>query len=182
MYQTERSNFMEMQFGSEFLISPSEVSLGKGVLKICRKFTGEQLCRSAISIKLQHSRRSVISLKLQSNFIEITLRHGCSPVNLLHIFRTSFPKNSSGGLLMHILMLVVRRCIQNPNRHTKPLIIFAKNLTWLWISLKLSLHFPKFRNFSCYFPVIELFPAQWAFSCSSLRWETIKQSVKYVHS
>ena len=182
MYQTERSNFMEMQFGSEFLISPSEVSLGKGVLKICRKFTGEQLCRSAISIKLQHSRRSVISLKLQSNFIEITLRHGCSPVNLLHIFRTSFPKNSSGGLLMHILMLVVRRCIQNSNRHTKPLIIFAKNLTWLWISLKLSLHFPKFRNFSCYFPVIELFPAQWAFSCSSLRWETIEQSVKYVHS
>ena len=26
--------------------------------------------------------------KLLCNFIEITLRHGCSPVNLLHIFRT----------------------------------------------------------------------------------------------
>ena len=25
--------------------------------------------------------------KLQSNFIEIRLRHGCSPINLLHIFR-----------------------------------------------------------------------------------------------
>ena len=37
---------------------------------------------------------SVISLKLQSNFIEITLRHGCSNLNLLHIFRTSFPKNT----------------------------------------------------------------------------------------
>ena len=24
------------------------------------------------------------------NFIEIALRHGCSPVNLLHIFRTPF--------------------------------------------------------------------------------------------
>ena len=24
------------------------------------------------------------------NFIEITIRHGCSPVNFLHIFRTSF--------------------------------------------------------------------------------------------
>ena len=33
---------------------------------------------------------------LQSNFIEITLRHGCSPVNLLHIFRTPFLK---GGCL-----------------------------------------------------------------------------------
>ena len=28
--------------------------------------------------------------KLQSNIIEITLRHGCSLVNLLHIFRASF--------------------------------------------------------------------------------------------
>ena len=35
-----------------------------------------------------------------SNFIEITLRHGCSPVNLLHIFRTLFPKNTSGWLLL----------------------------------------------------------------------------------
>ena len=34
--------------------------------------------------------RSVISIKLQRNFIEITLRHGCSSVNLLHIIRTPF--------------------------------------------------------------------------------------------
>ena len=27
-----------------------------------------------------------------------TLWHGCSPVNLLHIFRTLLPKNTSGGL------------------------------------------------------------------------------------
>ena len=26
--------------------------------------------------------------------IEITLRHGCSPVNLLHIYRTPLPKNT----------------------------------------------------------------------------------------
>ena len=30
------------------------------------------------------------------NYIEITLRHGCSPVNLLHIFRSSFPRYTSG--------------------------------------------------------------------------------------
>ena len=36
----------------------------------------------------------------QSNFIEITPRHGCSPVNLLHIFRTPFPNNTSGRLLL----------------------------------------------------------------------------------
>ena len=33
-------------------------------------------------------------------FIEIALRHGCSPVNLLHIFRTTFLKNTSGGLFL----------------------------------------------------------------------------------
>ena len=37
----------------------------------------------------------------QRNFIEITLRHGYSSVNLLHIIRTSFPKTTSGWLLVH---------------------------------------------------------------------------------
>ena len=62
--------------------------LKKCVLNICSKLTGE------------HSCRSVISIKLQSNFIEITLQHGYSPVKLLHIFRTPFPRNTSGGLLL----------------------------------------------------------------------------------
>ena len=31
---------------------------------------------------------------------KIALRHGCSPVNLLHIFRTPFPKNTSGRLIL----------------------------------------------------------------------------------
>ena len=29
-----------------------------------------------------------------SNFIEIAFRHGYCPVNLLHIFKTPFPKNT----------------------------------------------------------------------------------------
>ena len=33
-------------------------------------------------------------------FIEIGLRRGCSPVNLLDIIRTPFPKNTSGRLLL----------------------------------------------------------------------------------
>ena len=28
------------------------------------------------------------------------LRHGCSPVNLMHIFRITFPKNNSEWLLL----------------------------------------------------------------------------------
>ena len=46
--------------------------------------------------------RSVISIKLLCNFMEIGLRHGCSPVNVLHIFRTTFLKNTSGWLLLNI--------------------------------------------------------------------------------
>ena len=60
--------------------SHPEVVLGKGVLKLRSKFTGEHPCRS------------VISTKLQSNFIQ----HGCSPENLLNIFGTPLTKNTSG--------------------------------------------------------------------------------------
>ena len=70
--------------------SRPEVFLGKCVLKICSKFTGEHPCRSAISIKLL------------CNFIEITLRYGCSPVNLLHIFTTPFLKSTSGWLFLQL--------------------------------------------------------------------------------
>ena len=63
---------------------------GKRGLKICSKFTGQHACRS------------VISIKLQSNFIEITFRHGCSPVNLMYIFRTAFPMNTCRWLLLLI--------------------------------------------------------------------------------
>ena len=58
--------------------SPPELFLQKGVLKIYSKVT-EHTCRSAIS-----------------------LRHGCFPVNLLHIFRTHFPKNISEGRLLKV--------------------------------------------------------------------------------
>ena len=61
----------------------------RGVLKMYSKFTEEHPCRS------------VISIKLSCNFIEIALRHRCSPVNLLHIFRTPFPRNTSGWLLLN---------------------------------------------------------------------------------
>ena len=62
----------------------------EGALKICSKFTEE------------HRYWSVISVKLLCKFIEITLPHGCSPVSLLHIFRTTFPKNISEGPLLTV--------------------------------------------------------------------------------
>ena len=67
-------------FESKTRSIPPEVFLAKGFLKIYSKFTGEHPCQSAISIKL--------------------LRHECFPVNLSYFFRTPFPRNTSGGLLL----------------------------------------------------------------------------------
>ena len=99
--------------------SRPKVFLWKSVPKISSIYTGKNPCQSAISIKMQ------------SNFIEIALRHGCSPINLLHIFRTSFTKNTSGWtvcyyhvtyeyvLLLNLLIGFIKisisdqRCIRN---------------------------------------------------------------------
>ena len=58
------------------------VLLGKGVLKLCRRFTEVNSCRSA--------------LQLYWNCISACVFF----CNLLHIFRTSFLKNTSGRLLL----------------------------------------------------------------------------------
>ena len=44
-------------------------------------------------------------VKLQIRFTDITFRHGCSPVNLLHSFRIPFPKNTFGGMLLNFDIL-----------------------------------------------------------------------------
>ena len=67
---------------NSFRSSHFAVFLGKGVLKICSKFTGEQPSRSTL---------------LKSHFSM------GAPVNLMHIFRTCFLKNTSGWLLLQLL-------------------------------------------------------------------------------
>ena len=47
-------------------------------------------CFEKCSKFTEHPCRSVISIKLLCNFIEITLWRGCFSVNALHIFRTTF--------------------------------------------------------------------------------------------
>ena len=63
---------------------------------------------------------------MQSNFIEITLRHGCSPVILLHISRTPFLKNTSGRLLCHSAYLSLFLAFVNVALFFS---VFYKNLT-----------------------------------------------------
>ena len=80
--------------------------LRKGLLKICSKVTGE------------HPYRSATSIKLQSNCIEITLWHGCSPVNWLHLFRTPFPRNTSVCLLLRFTEEILYSILMWQNKET----------------------------------------------------------------
>ena len=48
--------------------------------------------------------------RLLFNFIKNTLRRGCSPVNLLHVFRTTFSKNTSGWLFLKFLFIECLIC------------------------------------------------------------------------
>ena len=77
--------------------NPSEVLSEKRALKLCSTFTGK------------HPYRSANSIKLQSNFIEIALWHGCSPVNLLHIFRLPFPKSIFGEMFLMVSYYILAK-------------------------------------------------------------------------
>ena len=53
---------------------------------------------------------------LQSNFIEVTLRHGLSPVILLHIFRTPFHMNTCGGVVLHRIIIKIKSGLSRGDR------------------------------------------------------------------
>ena len=74
----------------------------------CNKFIANN---DAVTIQVQKQPfRGVLRKRCSENIlkiyrrtpIEISLRHGCSPVNLQHIFRTAFPMNTSGRLLLQV--------------------------------------------------------------------------------
>ena len=69
-----------------------EVALQRGVIK---KRHSENVQHIYTRTPMSKCNRTSAILR-----IEIVLRHGCSPVNLLHIFRIPFYKNTSGGLLL----------------------------------------------------------------------------------
>ena len=62
------------------------------------------------------------------NFIEITLRYGYSPVNLLHIFRTHFPKNPSGWVPLILSGLSSCTIIEASKRKAKESIFRLRKL------------------------------------------------------
>ena len=144
-----------MFYSSMIRSSRPEVFKEKCVLKMCSKFTWEHPCRS------------VSSKKLQSNLIETTLRPGCSPVNLLHIFRTPFPKKTSGWLLLirpqHVIQnltvivnqrmavanftIILRKWLNLSFLHY---VRFSETVTPFFSEVNLTLMFWQFPNFLFY--------------------------------
>ena len=70
--------------------------------------------KTRLHLVLSLRQKNLFKLQLYWNHI----RHGCSPVNLLHIFRTPFPKNTSGGLLLSLSpqVIVLKHALSNIDR------------------------------------------------------------------
>ena len=100
-----------MNENSSFRRTHPEVFWGKGILKMCSK---------------DHPCRRVISLKLESNFIEITLLHEFSPVNLLHICCKDFLTN------VIILQYPKLKIFQESLRIRHFLIVLLSGRSWIW--------------------------------------------------
>ena len=99
----ERNSFVKIRlwnfavFAKNYRSRSPYVFLGKDVLKIFRKFTGEYHCRSVISIKL-----------LCKNILKSHFGIGFFSINLLQIFRMPFLKITPGGILLELAKLLRR--------------------------------------------------------------------------
>ena len=131
IYSETTFNISFLLFKISFLLEEVRSAFsGQAIQKQPSRCVLRKMCSENMQqIYVKHSRRIVMSIKLHKyaanlrrtpvlkyDFIEITLRHGCSPVYLLHIFRTRFLKNTSGWLLLAIIFLSVKnrpKC----NRH-----------------------------------------------------------------
>ena len=92
-----------------FSSTVSNLNLKQNLISNSKKLSDIQMQPSRGALRKRCSqniqkiyKRTPIS-KLLFNFIEITLRHGCSPLNLLYIFRTPLCKKTSGVLLLDII-------------------------------------------------------------------------------
>ena len=84
-----------LNFGKKAMIITSlQKQPTRVVLMKTRSENMQQIYRRTLTPKCDFNK-----VALQSNFVEITLQHGFSPVNLLHIFRIPFTRNTSGWLL-----------------------------------------------------------------------------------
>ena len=104
--------------------------------KICSKLIIKTAGRWQLPAGYKTLHREIQTL--QSNFIEIALRDGCSPVNLLHIFRTPFSRNTSAWLLLELYVFEDKqnrtsKVNYNNKKHSK--ILLHKRLARVLISI-----------------------------------------------
>ena len=82
-------------FSSQKNITLEEKKLDYEFLKICRKLF--------LFVSSHKTGTEAAAQKCSLGGMGVLLVFSlCSPVNLLHIFRTPFPKNTSGGLLLQV--------------------------------------------------------------------------------
>ena len=116
------------------LKQPSRIVPRKRCSENILQLTGEHPCPSLISIKLQSSK--------------IALRHGCSPVNLQHIFRKPFCKNTCRGLLLFPGKIILWKRQDRFIHLLSPK--FSTPNSWYIVSRKESLIAPLFANAQLY--------------------------------
>ena len=80
-----------------------------------------------------------------SSFVEITLRHGSSPVNLLHIFRTPFFKNTFEKLflnrvyvILYVFIVICKISFQFCAKISIPIFFFSRNFVVFLKSLYIA--------------------------------------------
>ena len=117
---------------------------------------------------------------MQSDFTEIILRHGCSSINLLHIFRTPFLRTPmEGGFCHYILpchswwkspLLLCFIVIQKLMRYSLPNSWFCTSYYVILLVIKHWIHFYySLKNFAV-IPVVWLYQCNVKYSLAKLLW------------
>ena len=70
-----------------------------------QKLPSKGVLNKRCSENMQHIYRRKSMPMCDFNKIALQLRHGCSTVNLQHILRTPFPRNTSGRLLLKDILV-----------------------------------------------------------------------------
>ena len=96
-----------------------------------------------------------VNLNIQQKHKKIrsgTEWHEWSPVNLLHIFRASFPKNTSEGLLLNVLSIASLNSKSDKNCRKKQLVFRWVSSRKIFTFHRKFIEFPKLRAFVPYVP------------------------------
>ena len=89
----------------------------RGVQKWKIDMKGVNISVLLFTLSFQKQRSRCVLRKRCSKNTQSALRHGCSPVNSMHIFKTPFPQNTSGAselffLMNHFILFAYKICLR----------------------------------------------------------------------